>query len=439
MGGKPERAYLSRQIGAVWCRISHVSACSKKLSNSGDTLKLLVLSHIWKYMSGWINYSGIVTSQMMHDKEMGYRGSKSNKGNTLFVKEQRVDGSCIETTCTEKKVSMLRCTLMGFEKSYQIRVLSKVLDKKEIRYYSTQDNLRIIQRENSSLDPWFLTGFIDGEGCFRIPITKIDRAIGWRVQLFFQITLHEKDKILLENIKNCLSVGKIHKSGKNLLQYRIQTFDELTVLLDHLENYPLISQKKADYELFRKAYGLVRIKEHLNKEGIAKIVSIKASLNLGLSNELEKAFPGVIPVERPKVFFSGIPNNNWLAGFASAEGCFLIGITNSSAYSTGYQVYLVFIITQHIRDELLMKSLIDYLGCGRLSRKRDIYEFQVSKFSDIRDKVLVFFEKYPILGEKAKDYVDFCKAVDMMKSKFHLTKEGVAKIQELKAGMNRGR
>ena len=405
---------------------------------------------MWKYISGWSNHSGKVTSQEMIEKEMGYRGSKSTHNIVCYtgtaivnsnvlgvVKEQRVDGSCIEASTKEKKTSMLRCTLMGFERSYQIRVLSKVLNKKEIRYYSTQDNLPT--KENSSLDPWFLTGFIDGEGCFRIPITKIDRAIGWRVQLFFQITLHEKDEILLENIRNCLGVGKIHKSGKNLLQYRIQTFDELTVLLNHLENYPLISQKRADYELFRKAYELVSIKEHLNKEGITKIVSIKASLNLGLSNELEKAFPGVIPVERPKDLFTGIPDNNWLAGFASAEGCFLIGITNSSAFSTGHQVYLVFIITQHIRDELLMKSLIDYLGCGRLSRKRDIYEFQVSKFSDVMDKVLVFFEKYPIQGEKAKDYDDFCMVAGLMKSKVHLTEEGVAKIQKLKAGMNRGR
>jgi hypothetical protein len=70
-----------------------------------------------------------------------------------------------------------------------------------------------------------------------------------------------------------------------------------------LENYPLISQKRADYELFKKAYELVGTKEHLNKEGIAKIVSIKASLNLGLSKELEKAFPSVVPIERPKDFF----------------------------------------------------------------------------------------------------------------------------------------
>jgi len=86
-----------------------------------------------------------------------------------------------------------------------------------------------------------------------------------------------------------------------------------------------------------------------------------------------------------------------------------------------------------------MRSLIPYLGCGRLIRKRDVYEFQVSKFSDIVDKVLVFFEKYPILGAKSKDLADFLIIANLMKSKEHLTTEGVAKIRKIKEGMNRGR
>ena len=48
-----------------------------KLSNSGKFLKLLVPSSIWKYVCGWVNYSGMVTSQKMTEREMGNRGSKS--------------------------------------------------------------------------------------------------------------------------------------------------------------------------------------------------------------------------------------------------------------------------------------------------------------------------------------------------------------------------
>ena len=49
----------------------------EKLSNSGDTLKLIVPSSIRKYISGQNNYLGTVTSYKMSENEMGYRGSKS--------------------------------------------------------------------------------------------------------------------------------------------------------------------------------------------------------------------------------------------------------------------------------------------------------------------------------------------------------------------------
>lgn len=51
-----------------------------------------------------------------------------------------------------------------------------------------------------------------------------------------------KDRALLESIKYYLGVGKIHDSGKNLIQYRIQTFDELAIIIKHLDKYPLKGQ-----------------------------------------------------------------------------------------------------------------------------------------------------------------------------------------------------
>ena len=48
------------------------------------------------------------------------------------------------------------------------------------------------------MNPQFITGFADGEWCFGIIIFR-DKKLntGWKVQLFFQIVLHEKDKCLL--------------------------------------------------------------------------------------------------------------------------------------------------------------------------------------------------------------------------------------------------
>jgi hypothetical protein len=50
--------------------------CGDKLSNSGETLKIVVPSSNRKVICGWTNHSGMVTSYNMSENEMGYRGSK---------------------------------------------------------------------------------------------------------------------------------------------------------------------------------------------------------------------------------------------------------------------------------------------------------------------------------------------------------------------------
>lgn len=82
----------------------------------------------------------------------------------------------------------------------------------------------------------------------------------------------------------------------------------LGVLMYHLDNYPLITKKRADFELFKRILELMNRQEHLTQEGLMKIVSIKASMNKGLSEDLQTAFPNVIPVLRPIVDVAKIPD-----------------------------------------------------------------------------------------------------------------------------------
>jgi hypothetical protein len=88
-----------------------------------------------------------------------------------------------------------------------------------------------------------------------------------------------------------------------------------------------------------------------------------------------------------------------------------------------------------------MKSLINHLGCGRteLDPRGPVVNFVVTKLSDITEKIIPFFDKYPIVGVKAKDFADFRKAAEIMKDKGHLTPEGLEQIQKIKASMNTGR
>jgi hypothetical protein len=82
------------------------------------------------------------------------------------------------------------------------------------------------------------------------------------------------------------------------------------VIIPHFDKYPLITQKKADYLLFKQAINLLNLNVQSDIEGIRKILSIKASMNKGISDTLKFQFPTILAVFRPVVSFEGIPHPN---------------------------------------------------------------------------------------------------------------------------------
>lgn len=302
--------------------------------------------------------------------------------------------------------------------------------------------LELINNSNKkNLDPNWVTGFFDAESCVSIRIEKYPKYnTGYRVQLRFQITLHKKDLPLLNSIKALFGVGGIYKISKDSIMYQVTTINELQVIIDHFCNYPLITEKRADYELFKQAVELVSRKEHLTLSGLSRLVAIKASINRGLSPELKESYPNVIAVERPLVKYKKVKYPNWLAGFVSGDGCFYVKISKAST-TIGYSVELRFQVTQHSRDVQLMGSLVSFLGCGRYYQPLGYNhgEFIVQRFFDLDEKIIPLFEKYPLVGDKRQDFSDFKKVVGIVKVKGHHTEQGLEEIRVIKAGMNRGK
>lgn len=242
----------------------------------------------------------------------------------------------------------------------------------------------------------------------------------------------------MEEIQSYLQVGNIFIKSTGGISFRIQSPKDLAKIVDHLELYPLKTNKLSDYLLFKEVLNLIIIKEHLTLSGLHKIVSIKASMNLGLSKSLQAAFLNVIPIPRPLVSNPTI-EPEWIAGFATAEACFFVNVLNSPRYKLKAGIQLEFSLTQHSRDDLLMKSLIEYFNCGNVHKYQEACYYRISNLPGITEKIIPFFKKYPILGEKSKDFSDFCKVSEMIKDKKHLTKEGLEQILIIKAGMNSGR
>jgi hypothetical protein len=328
------------------------------------------------------------------------------------------------------------------------------------RYYSTTDgscikntnkdnnssetfSLHTIDLTNDKLDPWFITGFTDAEGSFMLTISKTaETRIGYRIRPIYQIELSERDLELLKKIQAFFGgIGFITKATKGCLAFRVRSLEELKIIIAHFDSYPLKTKKRADFELFKLAVSKLINKEHLKLKGFKEVLSIRASMNLGLSDSLKEAFPGIVPVVRPEVINDKVFQPQWLSGFISGEGCFFVNLSKSDTNLIGYKVSLLFTLTQHSRDLELLESIKEYLGCGAVkqSSSRAICILKVIKFSDNFEKIIPFINKHKIFGVKLSDFIDWCEVAELINSKKHLTPEGLEKIKLIKARMNKGR
>lgn len=295
----------------------------------------------------------------------------------------------------------------------------------------------------NNVNPHFVTGFCDAESCFTLIISKNPRyTLGWSVKLVFNIHLHSKDLDLLYLIQRFFCVGNVTLHGDAAV-YQATKLSDLARIIEHFNNYPLKTQKYADFLLLKKAFDIVHSKEHLTKDGLTKLVSLRACLNKGLPERLEAAFPNVTPVSRPPVPKTTFESNKlelnyWMAGFVTGEGCFFVKTSKSKTHKLGISVTLNFIIVQNVRDAFLIESFVDFFCCGSFSiaEKSGIARFSVSNFSKLVEIIIPIFEEYPVLGGKAEDFKDFKEVSVLIKSKAHLSNEGLNKILLIKSKMN---
>jgi len=124
---------------------------------------------------------------------------------------------------------------------------------------------------NLELNPFYVTGYSDGEACFHLAIGKNPRyKIGYYVNPGFSIIVHKKDREILTNIQKLFGgIGVIQiTSRKHMVQFRVFSIQDLNIILNHFDQYPLITKKCADYLLFKEALVLIKNKKHLTIETV---------------------------------------------------------------------------------------------------------------------------------------------------------------------------
>jgi hypothetical protein len=142
------------------------------------------------------------------------------------------------------------------------------------------------QQERPGFAEW-IVGFVDGEGCFSVPIFKNGSTrLGWQVQPSFTVVQGEKSLRALERLKQYFECGHVGLQARHdnhherLCRYTVRRLSDLSqVITPFFEEHPLVTAKADD---FKKFAGIIRMMDqglHLSVEGMSRIAVMTQTMN----------------------------------------------------------------------------------------------------------------------------------------------------------------
>lgn len=167
--------------------------------------------------------------------------------------------------------------------------------------------------------------------------------------------------------------------------------------------------------------------EHLSPEGLLKIVSIKAQFKKFVSKLLLTSFPSCTTTVIPN-FYPNLPSINisWLCGFMSADGHFALYIRKHSKLTLGPNCEPIISISQDGISLITLEYIVSFLGIGKVtkdSHNRTTYVYYLASLKNI-NHFINKTEGTEKIGCFALDFADFCKGIEIINRKGHLTQEG---------------
>lgn len=293
-------------------------------------------------------------------------------------------------------------------------------------------------RLNESLNPYWITGFIDGEGSFIIAILPSTGPNKKKVSLRLSVTQKSHSAGALYELKEFFGCGIVIPSSKDCMRFVVQKKEDiLKKIIPHFNNYPLLTSKALNFNTFKEASDIVSRGEHLNINGITKILELKSLMNKNRS--FEELF-NYLNLEVKTL------NPSWVQAFVDAEGSFGTLITKSEQGKIVSRNRLS--ISQSTHDFAVLKSIKQFFNAGYLYPKEEYLNSldkaklcQDSSFyyNSTPETILPFFDKYPLITRKQLDYLDFKNFYLLKKDKVYLTNKGFKDMEYLANNMNSGR
>ena len=129
--------------------------------------------------------------------------------------------------------------------------------------------------QQERLDARWVSGFVDGEGCFHVSINKSQKmSIGWQVLPEFRVVQHERDESVLQELQKFFDAGKVVTNHDTRKELRIRKLDDLKKIVLFFKQNKLRTGKKKNLEIFGEILELMENKKHLTVDGLTKIANL---------------------------------------------------------------------------------------------------------------------------------------------------------------------
>jgi hypothetical protein len=155
--------------------------------------------------------------------------------------------------------------------------------------HATRKTPALIARQGAhgvvaTLDPWYVTGLTEGEGCFCISFAiRAKMRAGLEVRPSFSLSLNQRDLRRLRGLRAFFGCGWIRESrGDRTFKYEARSIDDITrAILPHFERFPLAGDKARSCAGFSLVCRMVEQGSHLQRDGLREIVEVAYGMNLG--------------------------------------------------------------------------------------------------------------------------------------------------------------
>jgi len=149
---------------------------------------------------------------------------------------------------------------------------------------SGADNQQETAESSGRLDPMWIAGFVDGEGCFSVSVHKnsfMHRHGGWQIQPVFHVYQHRDHGDVLDELRSFFGCGTVRSKGpkSDVLTYSVSSLSLLLcVIVPFFEEHELLV-KAGDFRAFAAIVRAMRNREHLTEVGFEKVVRLAFGMN----------------------------------------------------------------------------------------------------------------------------------------------------------------